>query len=683
MVNAKKAIESDQQIQDSLSEFLETNPKVTGTEAFEHLVREGYDSKHAHATVKRYSHEDANGQSTLQGKNDNAQMTATESATTSFTTDTPDGSRYTVAGENLTVTKTDSEPRKNTYKQNSSREGQSEMKRTNRNQRRRGSNEAEGPINDDGASKGAQTDGTFQDGGGGNTRAEGNIWDAETENSTPVEGSGSATMRGPPMGPVSQVAVSDGGRAGSEARYGRRRYGYGGSDYRSERRRSIEYYRMKDRLEAARNNRIGNVRIAAKRQFLRETKLDNLIRRAKEGARPRARVAPRISRRAGEGVTRKITASEAEIIGPVQWMRATAKELNVPATFMWKVNKQNAFETSQTRFLKALDANDRVRYDPMSQEQKVPATEAVAGPPAGDFMRIMSEQVLVLPSGKVVTPIRQFCETKVLPSGTKEAYFYDFGAVSFSEITEDGSSLVGESSVVIRSAGGDASPRGTRLNLGYTQLEESPIDIVAAANRSYALESVNDESVEALRRSYNVDTGSSGDATTTKSKGGGTKANRWVNQKGDQITADAASETLGNLTFAGLVAARGVIEDSGLDPSNLITYTTGKAIRDLMFDPDLDTYLGYSRPGIITEATVERIAGTNIVRSSAPADGTQTGSKRSTMFIPNIAFGLVTGRDLTMEAQRRNELQTIFLTGTQRIAVYTKNVEATCRVSHT
>ena len=43
---------------------------------------------------------------------------------------------------------------------------------------------------------------------------------------------------------------------------------------------------------------------------------------------------------------------------------------------------------------------------------KIRAGEAdiadVAGPP--DTMRIMSEQVLVLPSGKVVTPIRQFCE---------------------------------------------------------------------------------------------------------------------------------------------------------------------------------------------------------------------------------------------------------------------------------
>ena len=131
-----------------------------------------------------------------------------------------------------------------------------------------------------------------------------------------------------------------------------------------------------------------------------------------------------------------------------------------------------------------------------------------------------------------------------------------------------------------------------------------------------------------------------------------------------------------------MVAAKGVIEDEGLDPSNLVTYTTGKAIRDLIFDPDLDSFISFSRPAIITEATVERIAGTNVVRSSAPAAGTQANSSRSTMFVPNIAFGLITGRDLTMEAQRRNELQVVFLTGTQRIAGFVKNVEATCRISH-
>ena len=296
-------------------------------------------------------------------------------------------------------------------------------------------------------------------------------------------------------------------------------------------------------------------------------------------------------------------------------------------------------------------------------------------------MRVMSEQVLVLPNGKVVTPIRQFCETKILPAGTKEAFFYDFGPVTFSNITEDGSTAVTESASVIRSAGTSASPRGTRITIGYTQTEESPIDIIASSNRSFALESINDESVEVLNRAFNTDSGSAGDATNRKAKGGGAKTNRWINgNSGAQITADGSG--LGALKYKGLLEAKGVIQDEGLDDSNLVVYTTGKGIRDLTLDADLDSYIGFSRPAIITEATVERIAGANLVRSSALADSGQSGGSRSVMFIPNVAFGLVSGRDLTMEAQRRNELQSIFLTGTQRISAVVKNVEATVRISH-
>ncbi|MBF85113.1 MAG: hypothetical protein CL489_11690 [Acidobacteria bacterium] len=470
------------------------------------------------------------------------------------------------------------------------------------------------------------------------------------------------------------TSVSD--KTGGSERYSRRG-GRINADIKSEKKRVAEYYKKLDRLEALRNLKVADARIAAKEKFLKEKRLDRLIRTAKEGSKPRASVVPRHAVKAGESGARKISAQEAEIHGPVRWMRDVAGEKNVTPSYVWHVNKQSIFDNSNSRFLKEFDAADNTKYNPIPSRQR--GGEALAGPASADFMRTMSEQVLVLPDGKVVTPIRQFCETKVLAPGTKEAFFYDFGPVTFADVTEG--SVIGDSTTNIRSAGGAATPRGTKLTIGYTQLEESPIDIVAAANRSYALESVNDESVEVLSRAYNSDTAGSGDAATRKAKGGGVKTGRWVDESGVQITSDGSGLT--NLTFAGLVAAKGVIEDEGLDPSNLVTYTTGKAIRDLIFDPDLDSFISFSRPAIITEATVERIAGTNVVRSSAPAATTQSGGSRSVTFVPNIAFGLVTGRDLTMEAQRRNEIQSIYLTGTQRIAAFVKNVEATCRISHT
>tara|TARA_B110001454_G_scaffold177098_1_gene169454 strand:- start:7360 stop:9087 length:1728 start_codon:yes stop_codon:yes gene_type:complete len=453
------------------------------------------------------------------------------------------------------------------------------------------------------------------------------------------------------------------------------------ADLKSERRRTAEYHAKVQRAEAKSALETAKLRVQAKGLLAQEKELDARIRRAKETSKPRAVVSP-VGGVYASG--KKTSAVETEISKPSSWLRAVQREENVSPSFVWHINKEKIYENYGKQFIKKFDSAENEVHVPIPQGSvgKVSGTEAVSGPPTGDFMRIMSEQVLVLPSGKVVTPIRQFCETKVLPTGTREAFFYDFGPVSFSNITEDGSTTVTESSSVIRSSGTATTPRGTRITIGYTQTEESPIDIVASANRSFALESINDESAEVLTRAFNDDSGSSGDATNRKAKGGGAKTGRWVDGNlGTQITADASGN--GKLSYKGLLSAKGVIQDEGLDDSNLITYTSGKGIRDLTLDSDLDNYIGFSRPAIITEATVERIAGTNLVRTSALTEtGEGTGTARSVMFIPNVAFGLVSGRDLTMEAQRRNELQSIFLTGTQKIAGVVKNVEATVRISH-
>jgi len=58
------------------------------------------------------------------------------------------------------------------------------------------------------------------------------------------------------------------------------------------------------------------------------------------------------------------------------------------------------------------------------------------------------------------------------------------------------------------------------------------------------------------------------------------------------------------------------------------------------------------------------------------------GGRRSVLFVPNVTFGLVSGRDLTMEGQRRNELQAIHVTGTQKTAGLVKNNTSCVRLSH-
>ena len=455
--------------------------------------------------------------------------------------------------------------------------------------------------------------------------------------------------------------------------------GSAGADQVSEARRNRLYHARVHKAEesARRALRAQEARIRAKQLKAQEMRIDSEIRKARESATPRLAVN---SPKSGFA-TGKVSALEAEVSKPSAWLRAVQRHQNVSPAYVWSINKEKIYENYQKRGIKSFDSNDNEVIT------RVKGSEAdissVTGPASADFMRIMSEQVLVLPNGKVVTPIRQFCETKILPVGTKEAFFFDFGDVTFSDITEADdviATATPASSPIIRSAGTETNPRGTRITIGYQQTEESPIDIIASANRAFALESINDESKQVMN-AFNTDSGSSGNASTRKAIGGGAKTGRWVDgNSGSQITSDASG--LGALKYQGLLNAKGVIQDEGLDDSNLITYTSGKGIRDLTLDADLDSYIGFSKPAIITEATVERIAGTNLVRSSAIASSTQASGYRSVMFIPNVAFGLVSGRDLTMEAQRRNEIQAIHITGTQKIAGIVKNVEATCRISH-
>ena len=457
------------------------------------------------------------------------------------------------------------------------------------------------------------------------------------------------------------------------------------ADVKTEARRNRLYHARVHKAEnsAMRAIEAQKARVLAKKLKAEEARLDVEILKARESARPRLAV----SSPKGGLTSGKVSATEAEVSKPSAWLRAVQRHQNVSPAYVWSINKEKIFENYSKQGIRSFDANDNEIIT-----GKVKGSEAAIGNITGpaQSMRIMSEQVLVLPSGKVVTPIRQFCETKILPVGTKEAFFFDFGAVTFDVIAEANdviNTATPKSDVIIRTSGTSTSPRGSRITIGYAQTEESPIDIIASANRAFALESINDESKQVLSR-YNDDTANNANlATNKKATGGGVKSgagllNHWI--RGDTGVAIAADAAFGSLKYVGLLNAKGVIQDQGLDDTNLITYTSGKAIRDLTLDADLDSYIGYSKPAIITEATVERIAGTNLVRSSAVSNGSGafTAQKRSVMFVPNVAFGLVSGRDLTMEAQRRNELQAIHLTGTQKVAGLVKNVEATCRISH-
>jgi hypothetical protein len=83
----------------------------------------------------------------------------------------------------------------------------------------------------------------------------------------------------------------------------------------------------------------------------------------------------------------------------------------------------------------------------------------------------------------------------------------------------------------------------------------------------------------------------------------------------------------------------------------------------------------------MTEGEVERLAGIDLISSSALAPTATAGGFRAVAFIPTVAFGFVDGRQLQMKAEDVARDQSIYFSGSQKVAAFVKRVEATVRVS--
>jgi hypothetical protein len=455
------------------------------------------------------------------------------------------------------------------------------------------------------------------------------------------------------------------------------------ADLKTENARNTNYH---DGLEKAEHlESIGLLKKAneVREQVIKSLGLEKELREAKEAVKPQAKIpTPKTTQVAGVTI-----ANEASLPNNAYtWFKQVqAEELNVPKSKEYRINKQYIYENHAKRYYKSWNADamglEKVQYAPIPINARAEATEVLTNPSSdGDYINTMSEQVIVDPEGKFTTPIRQFSDVQVLSPGQKTGLFYDINKPDFGVVDEGGTG-VPETAVSIRSAGGKPTPRGGLVTLKYSEVEEIPFDVIAKLNQGFAVESLVDETRLAVNVAFNTDTAHS-PATDRKPIGGGAKTGRWVNGNDGSLNPTDTGAALGLLDYAGLLAGKGVIEDSGFY-DQIQMYTNGKSIRDVTKSASIDSYIQFSRPLIITEGTVERIAGVNLIRSSElPTDGTGDNNLRGCMFATG-AFGIVTGRDLTMEAQRRNEFQTILLTGTQKVLAVVRHLEKTCRVSFT
>jgi len=290
---------------------------------------------------------------------------------------------------------------------------------------------------------------------------------------------------------------------------------------------------------------------------------------------------------------------------------------------------------------------------------------------AGDMGQTFAKQVMLLPGGRMRVPVRQYCNFTEIPNGADRANWYTIGSFVFTTITE-GTEPTNVAQTVTKI---QALPtiRGAVQRVGYSQVENAPFGMVDAINNAMVLAGLSDEALDLL--------GNGGSYWGTASN-----VTNWVNgNTGASISNqndDIASMTL---TRTGLIAAKRLIAAGGYDtsPGNLVLFLHPKAYQDLMTDTNLNTYYQYARPDITATYVLEQLYGVDIVPTTSVASSTNTtnATYRNTLAVKGWALGIAAAREITIEVQRRNEVQQLIISGTHRVKSAVIDYAASCGIS--
>lgn len=334
-----------------------------------------------------------------------------------------------------------------------------------------------------------------------------------------------------------------------------------------------------------------------------------------------------------------------------QRVKENPKDVSFPAV-SWNVDKQPYLE--------------RWGYRVSSGASKS-KTEGVTVT-SGDMGQVFAKQVLVVPGGRIKTPVRQYCNFAEVPVGNDRAHFYTIGAFDFGVITE-GTEPTNVSQTVLKKTALPAI-RGAVQRIGYSQIENAPFGLVNAINEAMVLASIDDEATDLLATTY--------DAISTPTN--------WV--RGDTGAAVSGDDAAGMGIFKreGLLAAKRLIAQQGYEvsPGNLVLFMHPKSYQDLMLDSNLNNFYQYARPDITALGVLEQLYGVDIVIADQVKfvdNAANPDVYRNVLAVKGVAFGMASARDVTLEAQRRNEVQQVVLSGTHRVKSVVIEETSSCRIS--
>jgi hypothetical protein len=153
-----------------------------------------------------------------------------------------------------------------------------------------------------------------------------------------------------------------------------------------------------------------------------------------------------------------------------QRVKDSPKDVSFPAV-SWNVDKNEYLERWGYRISSGVSKTEAVTIS------------------AGDAGQVFSKQILVVPGGRMKTPVRQYVNFSEIPNGNDRVHFYTIGAFDFGAITE-GTEPTNVSQTVAKITA-TPSVRGAVQRVGYSQVESAPFGLVNAINEAMALAATN------------------------------------------------------------------------------------------------------------------------------------------------------------------------------------------------
>ena len=297
-------------------------------------------------------------------------------------------------------------------------------------------------------------------------------------------------------------------------------------------------------------------------------------------------------------------------------------------------------------------------YKAHTVKENSPVTEAVST--SGTIPTVSAQRdIIVLPGGISVKPVRQWTQFKEIPQGNDKVRFYKIDIPAFADITEGGSDISASTHTLTSVDVAADTPRGFRQVVKKTEIEKYPSGLLEAIRSTARLRAIQDEASIILKDIAAPAAAASGYNTFVAGK-------HLRADTGADVTSTSTEDAAGEFLKEGVEFGRQKLEEAGYDvsPGQIVLAITPRAFRTLISDPDIARFVQNGDPAISQQGRLERYLGVDLFVTNTLR--TANNSYRNVMWVKGKAFAVASGRKLELEFDKNIDNQSVSVVATHR-----------------